>query len=31
MYRLSGFEKKFKFMRYIECIKVLNSTKNCVY
>ena len=31
MYRLLGFEENFKFMRYIECTEVLNSTENCIY
>ena len=31
MYRLSGFEEKFRYVGYIECTELLNLTKNYVY
>ena len=30
MYKLFGFEENFKYIRYVECIELLNSMKNYV-
>ena len=31
MHRLTGFEEKLKYIRYVECIELLNSMENCLH